>query len=425
MTWEMAQVDADPAALLATAAAQPHDPGFVPFVRRAQSAGVLIEVVSDGFGFFIRPALEALGVGELPVVSARTTFADRGASIAFPNGHPHCHVCGTCKRNRVLEHQAAGRAVVFIGDGESDRYAAGYADVVFAKHSLINICLEAGWAFKRWTEFAEIDRWLDERLRAWSVGRGVVARAGGPPDLLRPRGLGQGSRRSARRVLAARSGRDPAGDLMDTWRPRVRSFDERSLGWRRRQGHPFHRAGPPGGRVGRVRAKPGLASTGDARGSSLATGACVAHPGGIPVDRHEHRPGASSASAGEMVDIGGRSLYCRASASRPRVSRRSCSRTAWGLQDRPGPRSRGRSPERSGRAPTTVPGWARAIVPTPSRARCRISPTTLRCSSTVRGSRRHTCSSATVSVRGSRRCSPSRIRMLWSDRSSWTRAARA
>jgi 2-hydroxy-3-keto-5-methylthiopentenyl-1-phosphate phosphatase len=175
MTWEIAQVDADPAALLATAAAQPHDPGFVPFVRRAQAANVPVEVVSDGFGFFIRPALEALGVGELPVISARTTFADREATIAFPNGHPRCHVCGTCKRNRVLEHQAAGRAVVFIGDGESDRYAAGYSDVVFAKHSLINICLEAGWPFRRWTEFEEIDSWLAGVLRAWSTDESTLA----------------------------------------------------------------------------------------------------------------------------------------------------------------------------------------------------------------------------------------------------------
>ncbi len=39
MAWEMDLVEADPAALLATAAAQPHDPGFVPFIRRAQAAG--------------------------------------------------------------------------------------------------------------------------------------------------------------------------------------------------------------------------------------------------------------------------------------------------------------------------------------------------------------------------------------------------
>jgi 2,3-diketo-5-methylthio-1-phosphopentane phosphatase len=167
MTLEMSMVDSDPADLLATAAAQPHDAGFVPFARRAMAAGIPVEIVSDGFGFFIEPALEALGVPEIPVVTARTTFQGRRATIEYPNGHPACLVCGTCKRERVLDHQRAGRAVVFIGDGESDRYAAGYADVVFAKRSLVRICLEADWPFLRWTEFVEIDRWLETTLDAW------------------------------------------------------------------------------------------------------------------------------------------------------------------------------------------------------------------------------------------------------------------
>jgi 2-hydroxy-3-keto-5-methylthiopentenyl-1-phosphate phosphatase len=167
MEIEMAMLDADETTLLATAAAQPHDPGFVPFVRRAQAAGIPVEVVSDGFGFFIEPALERLGVPELPVATARTTIRDRRATIEFPNGHPSCFVCGTCKRERVRAHQAAGRAVVFIGDGESDRYAAGYADMVWAKRSLVRICLDAGWPFRRWTEFSEIDAWLKETIDAW------------------------------------------------------------------------------------------------------------------------------------------------------------------------------------------------------------------------------------------------------------------
>jgi 2-hydroxy-3-keto-5-methylthiopentenyl-1-phosphate phosphatase len=167
MELELALVDVPSADLMATAAAQPHDQGFVPFVRRAQAAGIPVEVVSDGFGFFIEPALAALGVSELPVITARTTFEGRRASIDFPNGNPACLVCGTCKRDRVLAHQAAGRAVVFIGDGESDRYAAGYADIVWAKRSLVRICLEAGWPFTRWTEFHEIEAWLGETLECW------------------------------------------------------------------------------------------------------------------------------------------------------------------------------------------------------------------------------------------------------------------
>ena len=205
MELEMELIDAPPAALLATAAAQPHDPGFVPFVRRAQAAGIPVEIVSDGFGFFIEPALEALGVGELPVVTARTTFEGRRASIAFPNGHPTCLVCGTCKRNRVLAHQAAGRAVVFIGDGESDRYAAGYSDVVWAKRSLVRICLEAGWPFQRWTGFHEIEAWLEATLAAWRGGSGDAADPARPSVLLRPGGLGRRARRSARRCVATRS----------------------------------------------------------------------------------------------------------------------------------------------------------------------------------------------------------------------------
>jgi 2-hydroxy-3-keto-5-methylthiopentenyl-1-phosphate phosphatase len=158
----------------------------VGFARRATAAGIPVEIVSDGYGFFIGPALEALGVGDLPVVTARTTFAGRRASIEFPNGHPTCPVCGTCKRQRVLAHRATGRQVVYIGDGESDRYAAGYSDVVFAKRSLERICLEAGWSFHRWTAFTEIDAWLAATLAAWTDDPSslVPVPAGAPP----PRG---------------------------------------------------------------------------------------------------------------------------------------------------------------------------------------------------------------------------------------------
>ena len=192
MELEMSLVDVPAEALFATAAAQPHDPGFVPFVRRAQAARIPVEVVSDGFGFFVEPAIEALGVGELPVITARTTFDGRRASIAFPNAHPTCLVCGTCKRTRVLAHQAAGRAVVFIGDGESDRYAAGYSDVVWAKRSLVRICIEARWEFRRWTEFHQIDAWLEATLEAWRADPGSLAGPRARPFFCGPEAWGEG-----------------------------------------------------------------------------------------------------------------------------------------------------------------------------------------------------------------------------------------
>ena len=177
--------------LMATAIAQPHDPGVVTLARRARAVGIPVEIVSDGFGFYIPAALESLGLGDLPIISASTTFEGDRARIAFPNGHPACFVCGTCKRQRVLAHQAAGRAVVFVGDGESDRYAAGYADVVFAKRSLVRISIEADWPFRRWTEFKEIDAWLASTLDAWRADPASLPRPVARPYFCGPEVWGE------------------------------------------------------------------------------------------------------------------------------------------------------------------------------------------------------------------------------------------
>jgi hypothetical protein len=75
----------------------------------------------------------------------------------------------------VLAHQAAGRSVVFIGDGTSDRYAAGYADVVFAKDALVRICQDAGWPFERWTAFSELDAWLARTLASFEADASFLA----------------------------------------------------------------------------------------------------------------------------------------------------------------------------------------------------------------------------------------------------------
>jgi 2-hydroxy-3-keto-5-methylthiopentenyl-1-phosphate phosphatase len=194
MTWEISLVRADPASLLATAAAQPLDAAFVTFVERASAAGIVLEVVSDGFGFFIQPALERLGVGGVPVVTAHTTFEGGTARIGFPNGHPDCFVCGTCKRNRVLAHQAVGRAVVFVGDGESDRYAAGYSDLVFAKRSLVGICEREGWPYRVWQDFRDLDAWLAATITAIRGGSTAAPAPAAHPFFCGPEVWGPGRR---------------------------------------------------------------------------------------------------------------------------------------------------------------------------------------------------------------------------------------
>jgi 2-hydroxy-3-keto-5-methylthiopentenyl-1-phosphate phosphatase len=176
----------------ALANAQPVDTTFAPFVTRALDLEVPLEVVSDGFGFYIEPALARMGVPKIPVITARTTFDGQLAAMEFPFGHPDCLVCGTCKRQRVLAHQAAGRTVVLVGDGVSDRYAAAFSDLIFAKPPLSNMCRTEGWAFTAWDNFAELEAWLARAVADWRVDPSSLPRHRTRPFICGPEAWGPG-----------------------------------------------------------------------------------------------------------------------------------------------------------------------------------------------------------------------------------------
>lgn len=131
----------------------PMDPTFAPFVSWARSEQVPVTLVSDGFGFYIEPLLSAHGISGVGVV---TNSWDAGR-MAFPHGHPDCDNCGTCKMNAVL---AARAPVAFVGEGVSDKYAALYADVTFAKDALVEHCREDGVPFVPWQDFDDVRAWL-------------------------------------------------------------------------------------------------------------------------------------------------------------------------------------------------------------------------------------------------------------------------
>jgi 2-hydroxy-3-keto-5-methylthiopentenyl-1-phosphate phosphatase len=166
MQWDMDVLPRDAELLRSEAAQMPQDASFPDFVAAVRARGAAVEVVSDGLGFYVRPNLEALGVGDLFVATNENLVEGGGEGMSFPFGHPSCYVCGTCKRERVRLHQASGRVVVFVGDGTSDRYAAAHADMVFAKGALARICAAVGWPFIEWDFFrdvsAEVERAFDD-----------------------------------------------------------------------------------------------------------------------------------------------------------------------------------------------------------------------------------------------------------------------
>ena len=62
----------------------------------------------------------------------------------------------------VLDYRSRLGPVAFVGEGQSDRFAAHYADVVFAKGRLVDICRDADIDFLPWMTFDDVRQALTE-----------------------------------------------------------------------------------------------------------------------------------------------------------------------------------------------------------------------------------------------------------------------
>ena len=164
IAWDMEVLPRDPERLLSEVDNLSLDGTLTELVRVVEEAGAAFEIVSDGLGFHVERMLAPLGLDRLPIATNASILGQGAAGVTFPYGHPACFVCGTCKRERVRAHQSAGRAVVFVGDGPSDRYAAHHADVVFAKSSLAAWCEVENIAYEPWARLSDIAEWLELAL---------------------------------------------------------------------------------------------------------------------------------------------------------------------------------------------------------------------------------------------------------------------
>lgn len=142
---------------------------FIEFSRWARSRNSGLTVLSDGFGFYVRPMLNQAGLSDIRVATNRLVGGRRhGWRLSHPASHPVCVGCGTCKILPIQKQQVAGKQVAFVGDGASDRFAAWYADMVFAKEELAEICGREGISFFQWDTFMDVRHTL-ERTRALSA----------------------------------------------------------------------------------------------------------------------------------------------------------------------------------------------------------------------------------------------------------------
>ena len=114
--------------------------GFVRFYEFCRDRDVELIIMSEGIGLSVETVLHERGIDDLPYFGNVLVAEDGWWTTTNPHMHPDCTDCGNCKSAHVIARKKSGDAVVYIGDGATDRCPAQVADVVFATGHLARFC---------------------------------------------------------------------------------------------------------------------------------------------------------------------------------------------------------------------------------------------------------------------------------------------
>lgn len=133
------------------------DPLFPSFAAYCRENNIDVHILSDGFDAYIDPILKREHLDFLPRFSNELQFNDdKTVTPLFPFTDAECPRCANCKRNHMLTKSGEEHVIVYIGDGISDRCPAQYADIVFAKDSLVPFCETNNITFHRFETFGDV-----------------------------------------------------------------------------------------------------------------------------------------------------------------------------------------------------------------------------------------------------------------------------
>lgn len=143
----------------------PLDPTFKAFVEFCRGRDIPLVVLSDGLDFYVEHLLKKNGFGDLSFFSNHLEFVLSGAVTklvpSFPHTDAECLLCGNCKRNHLMTLSSDDDIIVYVGDGISDRCPVRYADIVFAKGSLIRYCQEQNVTYHEFRDFSDVRQRLE------------------------------------------------------------------------------------------------------------------------------------------------------------------------------------------------------------------------------------------------------------------------
>ncbi len=133
------------------------DMTFSAFASYCEGKNIPIVVVSDGFDVYINHLLAQHNCNAMPRYANSLIFSDDNTVVPhFPHTDAECSRCANCKRNHLLTHANDENIIVYIGNGYSDQCPVRFADIVFAKDSLVSFCEKENITYHRFGSFRDV-----------------------------------------------------------------------------------------------------------------------------------------------------------------------------------------------------------------------------------------------------------------------------
>ncbi|MCK9572300.1 MAG: MtnX-like HAD-IB family phosphatase [Candidatus Omnitrophica bacterium] len=94
-------------------------------------------ILSDNFDYILNKTLGYNGIRKPKIYANKLKFSRKNIVTDFPFKNKDCQICAHCKTKNLLLNSKPDSVIIYIGDGASDVCPAKYANLVFAKDSLL------------------------------------------------------------------------------------------------------------------------------------------------------------------------------------------------------------------------------------------------------------------------------------------------
>jgi 2-hydroxy-3-keto-5-methylthiopentenyl-1-phosphate phosphatase len=135
--------------------------GFAEFVEWTKRMRISFTILSSGLRILLDELLRQWGIAGVPVFCQDAAISDGNWRLVAYAGERFEEHCSLCKCVYLEEQRAAGKKIVYIGDGFTDICPSRRADILFATGHLSRLWRENGSRrFYSFETFHDIERQL-------------------------------------------------------------------------------------------------------------------------------------------------------------------------------------------------------------------------------------------------------------------------